>query len=170
MHPVSYILKLLLQFWNYYEKVSAMIYKYISNCAKNTIKIAEKFGKMLKAGDVIAFKGDLGAGKTTFTRGIVIGMGMPDEVTSPTYSIVNEYKGIINVYHFDMYRIQTADELEAVGFFDYPKEKSVFIIEWAENIMDFLPDNVITVRLLSIDENCREIEIDGDERFADIGN
>ena len=144
--------------------------KFESKNAYDTIEFGKKIGKLLKKGDTIAFLGDLGSGKTTITRGIAMGLNHDDYVTSPTFTIVNEYQGDINIYHFDMYRIIDGDSLESTGFFDYDAENSVFIIEWAENILDFLPKNTIFIKFEYVDENTRIIEIDGDERFADIGN
>jgi len=148
-----------------------MIIKKISLSPKQTIEFAKKIGSKLHKGDIIAYKGGLGAGKTTFTRGIVLGIGLDDDVTSPTFALVNEYSGgNILVYHFDMYRITNEDALESTGFYDYPLDQSVFIIEWAENILELLPQNIISITINYINDNSREIIIEGDERFADIGN
>lgn len=148
-----------------------MIIKKISLSPKQTIEFAKKIGSKLHKGDIIAYKGGLGTGKTTFTRGIVMGLGMEDDVTSPTFALVNEYSGgNILVYHFDMYRITNEDALESTGFYDYPLDQSVFIIEWAENILELLPQNIISITINYINDNSREIIIEGDERFADIGN
>lgn len=142
----------------------------ITGSPEETIAFAEKIGSMLKKGDIIAYKGGLGAGKTTFTRGIAAGLGLKDEVTSPTFAIVNEYHGKINLYHFDMYRIMDSGELEATGFYDYPQEESVFAVEWSENIEDILPPETIYITIERIDDETREITVEGDERFADAGN
>ena len=139
-------------------------------CTEEPIEFAESIGKLLRAGDVIAYKGGLGAGKTTFTRGLAVGLGLEDCVTSPTFALVNEYHGRINLYHFDMYRISNTDELEFTGFYDYPLEDSVFAIEWSENIEKALPSGTIYISIERIDDEIREITIKGDERFADIGN
>lgn len=142
-----------------------------ANSPQETIDFAEKIGRLLKKGDVIAYTGGLGAGKTTFTRGLAIGMGLEDNVTSPTFSIVNEYHGDdICLYHFDMYRILDADELETTGFYDYPLEDSVFAVEWSENISDELPDNTVYINIERVDDETRIITVKGDERFADTGN
>lgn len=142
-----------------------------ANSPQETIQFAEKIGKLLKKGDVIAYTGGLGAGKTTFTRGLAIGMGLGDNVTSPTFSLVNEYRGEnICLYHFDMYRIIGADELETTGFYDYPLEESVFAVEWSENISEELPDNTIYIDIERVDDETRIITVKGDERFADTGN
>lgn len=132
---------------------------------EETIEIGKKIGKLLKLGDFIAYSGDLGAGKTTLTRGILQGLGQADEVTSPTFSIVNEYDSDIPVYHFDMYRIENADELEFTGFYDYPLEESIFIVEWSENISSAIPENAIEISMKYLGDTEREIEIKGDERF-----
>lgn len=145
--------------------------KFTANGPEETIEFAEKIGKLLKKGDVIAYTGGLGAGKTTFTRGLAIGLGLGDNVTSPTFSIVNEYRGEkISLYHFDMYRIMGADELETTGFYDYPLEESVFAVEWSENISEELPDNTIYINIERVDDETRIITVKGDERFADTGN
>lgn len=139
--------------------------------AEETIEFAVQIGRMLKKGDIIAYTGGLGAGKTTFTRGLAIGMGLEDNVISPTFSLVNEYRGEkICLYHFDMYRIMSADDLETTGFYDYPIEESVFAIEWSENIADELPENAIFIDIERVDENIRKINVKGDERFVDAGN
>ncbi|MDO5558889.1 MAG: tRNA (adenosine(37)-N6)-threonylcarbamoyltransferase complex ATPase subunit type 1 TsaE [Oscillospiraceae bacterium] len=137
---------------------------------EETIEFAKKIGKLLHKGDVIAYTGGLGAGKTTFTRGIAIGAGLEDEVMSPTFALINEYTGPINIYHFDMYRINGTDDLETTGFFDYPMEESIFAIEWSENITDALPEKVISIDIAYIDDNTRQITVEGDERFDDIRN
>lgn len=143
----------------------------ITHSPEETIKAAEKIGSLLKAGDMIAYKGGLGAGKTTFTRGIASGLGLGDCVSSPTFALVNEYRGKnITLYHFDMYRIQTEDGLESTGFFDYPFDENIAVIEWSENITDFLPESTIYITINNISENDREIIIEGGERFADTWN
>jgi len=152
-----------------------MEYNFITHSPEETISFAERIGRLLKAGDFIAYHGDLGAGKTTFTRGLAVGMGLPDEVSSPTFAIVNEYhgRGKTTLYHFDMYRIGNSEELETTGFYDYPLDESVFAVEWAENIEDAFPENVIKIKISRIDDDVRKITIitaEGDERFAYIGN
>ena len=137
---------------------------------EETIELASKIGSLLKKGDVIAYKGGLGAGKTTFTRGLAIGAGLDDEVASPTFALVNEYHGTLDIYHFDMYRIESADDLETTGFFDYPMDESVFVIEWSENITEVLPEGTIFIEIRRTGDESREIIIEGDERFADIRN
>lgn len=140
---------------------------------EESIRLAKAIGARLRAGDVIAYAGGLGAGKTTFTRGIAIGMGLPDEVISPTFALVNEYRGkpgIPALYHFDMYRIASPELLDATGFYDYPLSESVFAIEWSENITDALPADCIRITIAYVDDTTRTITIEGDDRFADLGN
>lgn len=145
--------------------------KIITRSPEETIKAAEKLGSLIGAGDMIAFKGGLGAGKTTFTRGLAIGLGMKDVVSSPTFALVNDYRGEqITLYHFDMYRISTEEELESTGFYDYPFEENAAVIEWSENISEFLPENAIYVTINTISENEREIIIEDGGRFADSWN
>lgn len=146
-----------------------MSFEYKTNSAVQTISLGEQIGKRLKGGDVVAYSGGLGAGKTTITRGISIGLGLGDEVTSPTFALVNEYHGEnLTLYHFDMYRITSADDLETTGFYDYMDDDSVLAVEWSENIADELPENCIKINIERTGEESRTITIDGDERFADI--
>lgn len=143
--------------------------KVITNSPEETIKFAESIGQKLKGGDVIAYIGGLGVGKTTFTRGLSIGVGIGDIVTSPTFALVNEYKSDKcdkTLYHFDMYRILDSLDLETTGFYDYMSNNNILAIEWSENISDVLPDNTVYIKITRLDENKREIEIIGDERFA----
>ncbi len=147
-----------------------MIIKFTTHSADETIALGEKIGSRLKGGDIIAYRGGLGVGKTTITHGIAKGMGLKDDVSSPTFALVNEYRGQTNLYHFDMYRINGGLDLETTGFYDYMDSDSVLAIEWSENIANELPDNVITITITRIDDETREIEINGDERFDDIGN
>lgn len=141
------------------------MYKTTTHSPEETIAFAQKAGALLKGGDVIAYKGSMGAGKTTFTRGLAVGMGLPDEVISPTFALVNEYRGKITMYHFDMYRIQNADDLETTGFYDYMSDDNVLAIEWSENITECLPPKTIFITITQIDEDTREITIEGDSRF-----
>lgn len=143
----------------------------ITHSPEETIALGERIGALLRGGEVIAYRGGLGAGKTTITRGISLGMGLGDEVTSPTFALVNEYTGgRLNLYHFDMYRITSAEDLETAGFYDFMNERSVIAAEWSENIADELPDDTIYIDIARIDDDTREIKITGDERFEAIGN
>ena len=101
----------------------------ISHSAEDTEKIALELGKTLRAGDIVLYEGDLGAGKTTFTKGLARALGVDDVVTIPTFALVNEYSGIIPLFHFDLYRIETFDDLYAIGFFDYLDRGGVIAAE-----------------------------------------
>lgn len=144
---------------------------YTTHSADETIALGEQIGRKLLKGDVIAFKGDLGAGKTTITRGISIGLGLGDNVTSPTFSLVNEYRGKEkSLIHFDMYRISNTDDIELTGFWDYIEEGCILAVEWSENISDVIPKNSVIISIKRTGDNIREIEIIGDERFDDTRN
>lgn len=113
----------------------------ISKSPNETEEYAEKLGKRLNGGEIIAFFGGLGMGKTRFTSGLARGMGIDEYVSSPTFAIVNEYEGDIPLCHFDMYRITSFDDLCSTGFFDYLDNGSVLAIEWSENIENALPED-----------------------------
>lgn len=150
-----------------------MMRQIITHSPEETIALAEAIGRLLRKGDVIAYTGDLGAGKTTFTRGIARGMGLPDEVHSPTFALVNEYlgkPGTTPLYHFDMYRITLPEALESTGFYDYPLSDSVFAIEWSENIPYALPEQCLRIGIAYGAGDTRIITIEGDDRFADPGD
>ncbi len=116
--------------------------EYLSHSPEDTEKIGADFAKTLKQGDVIAFTGDLGAGKTAFSRGILYGLGYKGRVTSPTFAIANEYHtDLFDVVHFDMYRILDPEALFELGFDEYLDSKRIILIEWSENINDVLPDH-----------------------------
>lgn len=127
--------------------------KYITHSTAETEAIGRDVGSKLKENDLIAMFGDLGAGKTAFTRGVAAGMGInPDTVSSPTFTLVNEYRGVgLTLYHFDMYRINGWDDLYSTGYFDYLDNGSVMIIEWSENIESILPENSIRVEIQKTD-------------------
>ena len=134
--------------------------KFISKSPSDTEKIAEDFAKTLNGGEVIAFKGGLGLGKTCFVRGLARGLGYNGDVTSPTFAIVNEYLGgRLNLYHFDMYRIESWDDLYSIGYFDYISDDSVLAVEWSENIENCLDDSTVFVNITSNGENERTIII-----------
>lgn len=138
---------------------------------KQTEEAGEYLGKSLKESSVVALFGDLGAGKTAFTRGLVRGYGINCRVFSPTFAIVNEYKeNSKTVYHFDMYRITGTEDLYSTGYFDYLDTQAVIVIEWSENIVDVLPDDCIRVYIEKTDdENERIIKAGRGENLEDIG-
>lgn len=145
--------------------------KKITRSPEETIEFAKKIGELLCGGEIIAYRGGLGAGKTTFTRGLAIGFGVGDDVTSPTFALVNEYrKNGRALCHFDMYRINGADDLETTGFYDYMDGETVLAVEWSENIADALPEGTIFIDITRIDDTTREIEISGDDRFENTGD
>lgn len=146
--------------------------KIITKSREETAKAGEEFGRTLKKGDIIAYRGGLGAGKTAFTCGLVKGAGLTNaEVSSPTFALVNEYKGSdFSIYHFDMYRIQSEEGLESTGFFDYDFENNIAVIEWSENISEFLPESTIYITITPKEENEREITIGKGINYADYGN
>ena len=132
----------------------------ITNSPAETEAFAEAFAKELVGGEVIAFKGSMGMGKTCFTRGLAKGLGFSGQVNSPTFALVNEYVGgRLPLYHFDMYRIDTWEDLYSCGFFDYKEMGGVIAAEWSENIEGALDDDTITVRIERIDENVRKITV-----------
>ena len=133
-----------------------------------TEAVAEKLAKQLSPGAVLAFRGDLGAGKTAFTRGLARGLGYDEPVTSPTYTIVNEYLGgRLPLFHFDMYRLHSADELFDIGWEDYLERGGVCAVEWSENVADAM-ENPILITIEKLGEDSRRITIEGGEALADF--
>ncbi len=120
--------------------------RFVSNSADRTAMIAAELAENIKGGTVIAMTGDLGAGKTTFIKGLAKALGFTGEVSSPTFAIVHEYVGgRLPLYHFDMYRVDSWESLYSTGFFDYTEMGGVAAVEWSENIENALPDDLITV-------------------------
>ena len=137
---------------------------YISNSVADTEALAARLAEKLRGGEVIAFTGSMGMGKTAFTRGLVAGLGGGDVVSSPTFALVNEYEARLTVQLFDMYRVSGWDDLDSTGFFDYLDTGSVLVIEWSENIDGALPDDVIRIDMQKGEaETERIIAIDGIE-------
>lgn len=133
----------------------------ISKSTEDTEKIGELVAKKLSGNEVIALFGGLGMGKTAFTRGLCRGLGVNDGVSSPTFALVNEYHGKYNIYHFDMYRVTSWEDLYSTGFFDY-LDNGVLIIEWSENIEGALPENAIRINISKGDsDDERTFEIEG---------
>ena len=136
----------------------------ISNSPNETEKIGEKLAQSLKGTEVIALFGGLGLGKTAFTRGLCRVLGVDDGVSSPTFALVNEYSGKFNIYHFDMYRVTTWDDLYSTGFFDYI-DTGVLVIEWSENIEGALPDNALKITISRGENDDQRIfEIEGTDK------
>ncbi len=140
-----------------------------THSADETQALGQKLASRLAPGDVIAYFGDLGAGKTAFTRGLAQGLGITDPVTSPTYTIVNEYlSGRIPLFHFDMYRLSSSDELFAIGWEDYLSRGGVCAVEWSENVEDALQDAIrVTIAKDADEPDTRHITITGGPRFED---
>ena len=135
--------------------------EFITNGPEQTEQLGQALGGVLQPGTVLAFTGDLGAGKTAFTRGRAKGLGATDRVTSPTYTIVNEYlSGSMPLFHFDMYRLESADELFDIGWEDYLLRGGVCAVEWSENVADALEEG-ITVHIEKLGDNTRKITIEG---------
>ena len=142
--------------------------KIVTESATQTQQLGSRIASVLKGNEMIALFGDLGAGKTAFTRGLCEGLGVRDGVCSPTFAIVNEYCGKYPVYHFDMYRIIDVDDLFATGFYDYIG-RGVIVIEWSENIESELEPDCIRIRITKTDkDNERIFEIEGLEEYADM--
>ena len=140
--------------------------EFITTSPRETEAVAEALGKVLKSGTVVAYEGDLGAGKTAFTRGLARGLGATDMVTSPTYTIVNEYlSGRIPLFHFDMYRLESSDDLWDIGWEDYLDRGGVCAVEWSENVADAL-GNPVRVRIEKMGEDTRRIIIEGGKDLA----
>ena len=142
--------------------------QYITTSPAQTEALGAALGQRLKPGTVIAYRGDLGAGKTAFTRGLARGLGCREIVTSPTYTIVNEYLGgRIPLFHFDMYRLRSSDDLWDIGWDDYLERGGVCAVEWSENVDDAMEDPII-ITIEKTGEESRRITIEGGEEFADL--
>ena len=135
--------------------------EFLTTSPFETEYVGQALGKILQPGAVIAYEGDLGAGKTAFTRGLARGLGISEPVTSPTYTIVNEYlSGRLPLFHFDMYRLRSADDLFDIGWDDYLERGGVCAVEWSENVEDALEDP-ITVTIEKLGETDRRITVTG---------
>lgn len=142
--------------------------EFITCSPEETEKLGAALGKLLQSGTVIAYRGDLGAGKTAFTRGLAKGLGAYESVTSPTYTIVNEYlTGRLPLFHFDMYRLRSADDLFDIGWEDYLDRGGICAVEWSENVREALEDAII-VDIEKTGEESRRIMITGGMDFADL--
>lgn len=143
--------------------------EFITNSPEETETLGERLAKILLPGTILAYRGDLGAGKTAFTRGLARGLGCTEQVTSPTYTIVNEYLGgRLPLFHFDMYRLRSSDDLFDIGWDDYLDRGGICAVEWSENVADAMEDPV-TVTIEKIGENSRRITVERSERNALTG-
>ena len=142
---------------------------YHTTSPEETEAVGQLLASRLQPGTVIAFEGDLGAGKTAFTRGLARGLGATDRVTSPTYTIVNEYLGGgMPLFHFDMYRLASSDELFDIGWEDYMERGGICAVEWSENVSDAM-EGALTVRIEKTGETSRTITLEGGDVLADLG-
>ena len=141
---------------------------YTTNSPLETEAIGAALGKILPAGTVVAYRGDLGAGKTAFTRGLAKGLGCTDLVTSPTYTIVNEYLGgRLPLFHFDMYRLRSSDDLFDIGWDDYLDRNGICAVEWSENVDDAM-EGAVCITIEKLGEDTRRITIEGGDFLADL--
>lgn len=144
--------------------------RFVTHSAAQTERVGTLLAAQLHAGDVIAFFGGLGAGKTAFTRGLAEGLGIKEPVTSPTYTIVNEYTtGRLPLFHFDMYRLSSSEELFEIGWEDYLVRGGVCAVEWSENVEDALTDAIrVTIRTAENEDSARVITITGGRTLEDF--
>ena len=142
--------------------------EFITNSPEQTEAVGAALGNILKPGTILAYRGDLGAGKTAFTRGLARGLGADETVTSPTYTIVNEYlTGRLPLFHFDMYRLGSSDELWDIGWEDYLERGGICAVEWSENVADAM-ESAIRVTIEKTGEDSRKITIEGGTELADF--
>ena len=142
--------------------------EFITHSPEQTEAVGRALAEQLKPGTILAYRGDLGAGKTAFTRGLAKGLGATEPVTSPTYTIVNEYlSGRMPLFHFDMYRLSCSDDLFDIGWEDYLERGGVCAVEWSENVDDAMT-GAITVTIEKLGEDSRRITIEGGDSLADL--
>ena len=142
--------------------------EFITNSPGETENVGAALAAVLEPGTVLAYRGDLGAGKTAFTRGLAKGLGCGEIVTSPTYTIVNEYlSGRLPLFHFDMYRLGSSDDLWDIGWEDYLERGGICAVEWSENVDDAM-ENAVYVTIEKLGEDSRRITIEGGEYLADL--
>jgi tRNA threonylcarbamoyladenosine biosynthesis protein TsaE len=139
------------------------MFEFIIDSVDSTIKLGKELGSRVNPGDILCLNGDLGAGKTHFSKGIALGLGIEDHITSPTFTIVNEYDGgRLKLYHFDVYRVNDPDEIYAIGFDEYIFDKGVSIIEWSNYIEELIPEEYLSIEIKKLPEqgeNFRKIVI-----------
>ncbi|RQD73394.1 MAG: tRNA (adenosine(37)-N6)-threonylcarbamoyltransferase complex ATPase subunit type 1 TsaE [Candidatus Syntrophonatronum acetioxidans] len=128
----------------------------VTASAEESRRVGVFLGRLLKKGDVVGLRGDLGAGKTVFTQGIGEGLQVKDYVTSPTFTLINQYEGVLPLYHFDVYRLEDPEELLELGYEEYFYGEGVTVIEWVENIEEYLPECCLVVYLLQEQEEVSE--------------
>ena len=141
---------------------------FLTNSPAETESVGAALARVLPAGTILAYRGDLGAGKTAFTRGLARGLGYTDPVTSPTYTIVNEYLGgRLPLFHFDMYRLGSSDDLWDIGWEDYLDRGGICAVEWSENVDDAM-ENAVYVTIEKTGEESRKITVEGGNFLADL--
>jgi len=133
---------------------------FVTNTVDETIDIGIKIGRALKPGDIVCLDGDLGSGKTHLTKGIALGLGISEHITSPTFNIVNEYEGRLKFYHFDVYRVNDPDEIAAIGFDEYIFSDAASVIEWSDYIRELIPEEHIQINIAKESETRRNISIE----------
>ena len=144
--------------------------EFLTRSEAETEALGTSLGQKLQPGTVIAYYGDLGAGKTAFTRGLARGLGITDRITSPTYTIVNEYPGKVPLFHFDMYRLESSDDLFDIGWEDYIARGGIIAVEWSERVEDALEGAlVIDIRKDPENPDHRTISVEGGIEYADLG-
>ncbi|MEQ8187045.1 MAG: tRNA (adenosine(37)-N6)-threonylcarbamoyltransferase complex ATPase subunit type 1 TsaE [Candidatus Eremiobacterota bacterium] len=145
---------------------------FITNSPEETYLMGEKIASLLKSGDTVAFTGELGAGKTCLIKAICTGLGVKENVSSPTFTLIQEYKGILPVYHFDLYRLKEHD-LYDLGYWEYFEKDGICLIEWADRASDLLPETSIRINIEYIDDitpenfSRRKITVNGREEFLE---
>lgn len=140
----------------------------VSNSLDETIFFGKKTGEILRSGDVIALSGELGSGKTYFTKGIALALEIPPEmVTSPSFTLVNEYEGKFKLFHIDAYRLKDKSDFLSAGLDEYFYAGGVAVMEWADRWPELLPDNTIAIRFDILDENRRRLTISGHHKRAE---
>lgn len=139
-----------------------------SKSEDDTKKLAERAGKIIREGVALALIGDLGAGKTFFAKYLAKALGVKEEVTSPTFNLMNIYEGVCPMYHFDLYRLESVEQLEDIGFYEYiESEEGISLIEWADKFIKELSENTVKVTFEKIDENSRKISFSGKGKLAE---
>lgn len=139
--------------------------KFITRNEKETYELGIRLGEILTGGMVLSLNGDLGAGKTHFTKGIAVGLTIEDYITSPSFTILNEYEGRLPLHHFDVYRIDDIDEMYEIGFEEYLFGDGICVVEWGDIVRDMLPKDTIYVSISRLDDNTREIFIKENEKL-----
>jgi tRNA threonylcarbamoyladenosine biosynthesis protein TsaE len=142
--------------------------KYLTKSDKETINIGKRLGSILSSGDVVALIGNLGSGKTWFTKGIALGLDVDSSevITSPSFAIVNEYKGRCQLYHMDLYRLENISDILSIGLEEYFHDESVVVVEWADRCLEIIPQKRIEVNFEILEGDNRSISIEADNRYS----